>query len=48
VVGRCPTIEDAAAPAEWLADRLTRLSPDQRLHTEVQAGGGQFLLMLRA
>lgn len=48
VVGRCPTIDDATAAAEWLADRLTRLQRDQTLRIEIESGGGQFLLMLRA
>ncbi len=48
VVARCPSRADADAAATWLADRLSRLSPEAALSTEVDAGGGQFLLVLRA
>jgi hypothetical protein len=48
VVARCPSREDAYAAATWLADRVSRLSPDTGLHTEVDAGGGQFLVILLA
>ena len=46
VVGRCPTQDDAEEAAAWLADRLLRLAPDRTLHTEVDHGGGQYLLIL--
>jgi hypothetical protein len=48
IVARCPTRGDADAAAEWLADRLTRLRPDAALDTSVDAGGGQFVVVLRA
>jgi hypothetical protein len=48
VVARCPSREDADAAAGWLADRVSRLSPEAGLRTEVDAGGGQFLVILRA
>jgi hypothetical protein len=48
VVARCPSRDDADAAATWLADRVSRLSPDAALRTEVDAGGGQFLVILRA
>lgn len=48
VVARCPSRDDADAAATWLADRVSRLSPDAGLRTEVDAGGGQFLVILRA
>ncbi|MDO8731123.1 MAG: hypothetical protein Q7L55_00870 [Actinomycetota bacterium] len=48
VVARCPSQADADQAAEWLLDRLSRFAPDLAVSTEVQAGGGQFLLVLRA
>lgn len=46
-MARCPTKADAQAAATWLQDRLSRLCPDLALTTSVEAGGGQFLLILR-
>jgi len=48
VVARCPTRDDADAAAAWLVDRIARLEPDLELTTEVEPGGGQHLLILRA
>lgn len=48
VVARCPTDADAHAAASWLADRVTRLAPGLAVTTEVEPGGGQFLLILRS
>lgn len=48
VMARCPTAEDADAAADWLADRISRLAPDLGATTEVDAGGGQYLVSLRA
>jgi hypothetical protein len=48
VVARCPTRQDAEAAGAWLEDRLTRLAPDLGATTQVEQGGGQFLLVLRA
>jgi hypothetical protein len=48
VMARCPTRDDADAAATWLVDRLSRLEPDLAATAEVEAGGGQFLLILRA
>jgi hypothetical protein len=48
VVARCPTEADADAAAAWLVDRLSRLAPDLAVTTQVEPGGGQFLLRLRA
>lgn len=48
VMARCPTAEDADAAAEWLADRISRLAPGLGATTEVEAGGGQHLVALRA
>jgi hypothetical protein len=48
VVARCPTRTDADAAAEWLVDRLSRFAPDLTVTTQVEEGGGQYLLRLRA
>ena len=48
IMARCPTRADAHDAATWLADRMSRLAPDLGTTTEVEAGGGQFLLVLRA
>jgi hypothetical protein len=48
VVARCPTQADAERAAAWLTDRLSRFAPTLALTTQVEAGGGQFLLVLRA
>lgn len=48
VVARCPSRADADAAASWLVDRLSRLAPELAVTTQIDAGGGQFLLVLRA
>ena len=48
VVARCPTRADADEAAAWLLDRLTRFAPGLPLTTQVDEGGGQYLLKLRA
>lgn len=48
VVARCPSRADADKAAAWLLDRLSRFAPELALATQVEAGGGQFLLVLRA
>lgn len=48
LVGRCSTHEDAQTAAEWLLDRLCRLAPGTSFSTQINPGGGQFLLMLKA
>jgi hypothetical protein len=48
VVARCPSRADADQAAAWLVDRLSRFAPDLAVTTQVEAGGGQFLLVLRA
>jgi hypothetical protein len=48
VVGRCPTRDDGEAAAAWLVDRIGRLRPELEVTAEVEPGGGQFLLVLRA
>lgn len=47
IMARCPTAADGERAATWLADRVTRLTPDLALTTDVEAGGGQFLLVMR-
>ena len=47
-MGRCPTPADADAAAAWLVDRISRLRPGLAVTTEIEPGGGQFLLVLRA
>ena len=47
LVGRCSSESDAEAAAEWLLDRLSRLAPDSDFQTQINPGGGQYLLMLR-
>lgn len=48
VVARCPSREDADQAAAWLLDRLSRFAPELTFTTQVDPGGGQFLLVLRA
>jgi hypothetical protein len=47
-MARCPTRQDAEAAAAWLLDRISRLAPDLAVTTEIEPGGGQYLLILRA
>jgi len=47
VVARCPSRTDADQAAAWLLDRLSRFAPDLAVTTQIEAGGGQFLLVLR-
>ena len=48
VMARCPDRDDAEAAAEWLVDRISRLEPDLTVTAEIERGGSQFLLILRA
>jgi hypothetical protein len=48
VMARCPTADDADAVADWLAGRIGRLAPGLAATTEVDEGGGQYLVSLRA
>lgn len=45
-MGRCPTEADAVAAAQWLVDRMSRLAPSLRLESRIQAGGGQYVVVL--
>lgn len=46
IVARCPDESDARQASEWLLDRLSRLAPDLEFSTQVNPGGGQFVLAL--
>lgn len=48
VVARCPSRADADQASTWLLDRLSRFAPELDATTQVESGGGQFLLVLRA
>ena len=48
VVARCPSEQDATDASEWLLDRLGRLTPDVPFSTQIDSGGGQFLLVLNS
>ena len=48
VVARCPSRADAEDAGSWLLDRLSRFAPELVVTTQVESGGGQFLLVLRA
>jgi hypothetical protein len=47
IMARCPTRADAQDAADWLSDRMSRLAPDLGASAAVEAGGGQFLLVLK-
>ena len=48
VMARCPTKADADEAAAWLRDRIGRLAPDLDPTVDVEPGGGQFMVTLRA
>ncbi len=48
IMARCPTQGDAQDAATWLTGRIARLAPDLGATADVEAGGGQFLLVLSA
>jgi hypothetical protein len=48
VMARCPTQADAEEAGSWILDRVSRLRPDLALSVDIERGGGQFLLVLRA
>ncbi len=48
VMARCPTRADGQDAATWLIDRISRLQPGLAVTADVEPGGGQFLLVLRA
>lgn len=48
VMARCPTRADADDAAAWLVERVGRLEPSLAVTADVDEGGGQFLVALRA
>jgi hypothetical protein len=48
VVGRCVDRDDASKTAEWIVDRISRLEPSLAVAADVESGGGQYLVVLRA
>lgn len=48
VMARCPTHDDAQDAASWLVDRVSRLAPELHATADVERGGDQFLVILRA
>lgn len=46
IVARCPDASDAQQASDWLLDRLSRLAPDLNFTTQINPGGGQFVLAL--
>lgn len=47
IIARCPDEQDAAKASDWLLDRLSRLAPELRFSTQINPGGGQFVLALK-
>ncbi|MEY3274338.1 MAG: hypothetical protein RLZZ279_470 [Actinomycetota bacterium] len=47
LVARFSSEADAERASVWLLDRLSRFAPDAEFDTQVNPGGGQFMLMLR-
>lgn len=45
-MARCPTQQDAEAAAEWLIDRMSRLSPGLKVSSLITSTGGQYLISL--
>jgi len=48
VVANFSDRSDAEAAADWLIERVGRLAPTERFSTQVNPGGGQFMLALKA
>lgn len=48
LVARCMSEDDAQVASAWLLDRLTRFAPGVRFETQINPGGGQYLLMLKS
>lgn len=48
IMCRCPTHEDAERTANWIVDRLSRLEPELSVTSEIQEGGGQYMVVLLA
>jgi hypothetical protein len=48
IVGRCLERDDARNAADWIVDRISRLEPTLAVSADVESGGGQYLVVLRA
>ncbi|WP_436792530.1 hypothetical protein [Actinospongicola halichondriae] len=48
IFARCPDEVDAKEAVEWLVDRVSRLDPDLTVTAEIEPGGGQYMIALRA
>lgn len=48
IVGRCLERGDADNAAAWIIDRISRLEPSLQVTADVEPGGGQYLIVLRA
>jgi hypothetical protein len=46
IVARCPSEADGRDAAGWLVDRISRLAPGLSPAATVEAGGGQYLVVL--
>ena len=46
LMARCVSRADGTEAAAWLTDRISRLAPDLGASARVEAGGGQFLVVL--
>jgi hypothetical protein len=47
-MGHCSDEDDALAAAEWLVDRISRLEPSLDVRADVEAGGGQYMVVLQS
>lgn len=47
VMARCPTLTDAQEAADWLINRISRLDPNLDVSSDIDEGGGQYLVALR-
>lgn len=47
VIARCPSQEDADEASAWLLDRLSRFAPEMAFSTQINTGGGQYMLVLQ-
>jgi hypothetical protein len=48
IVGRCLERTDAEAAASWIVDRISRLEPDLAVTSDLEPGGGQYMVVLTA
>lgn len=46
ILARCTSKDDADAVAEWLVDRMSRLTPGLVLSSRIDNAGGQYLVSL--